>query len=108
MGVRVKVCRRHMLRHPLDEPCPLCPPKRGRDSAARAAQRRFRGQLLAASDGQCAYTDADGNRCSITEGLEAAHIGEAYADGAGFASGALLCPTHHRYLDRRTHGHPDR
>jgi hypothetical protein len=80
--------------------CPACPPKRGRDTRARAAQRQFRTALLAASDGRCCYVDANGIRCDVTTGLQAAHVGEAYSATGGFEAGAMLCPRHHRMLDR--------
>lgn len=96
----MRVCLTHRTRYLANLRCPLCPPKRGRNSAARSQQRAFRTALLAQGDGQCAYRDADGARCPATEGLEAAHVGERYADTGDFNAGALLCPAHHRLLDR--------
>jgi hypothetical protein len=78
--------------------CPQCPAVRAA-GPARAAQHAFRQALLAVSDGRCAYTDANGNRCSTTTGLQAAHA-TAYSLDGNYASGCLLCPTHHRAVDR--------
>jgi len=96
--LQVRICPTHRVRYLKGSSCPQCPPKRGRDSDARAAQRRFRTALLVASDGRCAYSDADGVRCPVTDGLQAAHIDPYAADG-NFAAGAMLCPTHHVLLD---------
>jgi predicted restriction endonuclease len=85
-----------MIHHPANERCPRCPPKRGSDSAARKAQAQFREAILGASDGRCAYYDANFVRCPETENLEAAHIGPRYADSGKFELGAMLCPPHHR------------
>lgn len=94
----VRVCPTCKTRRPNGMPCPCKPPRRGSDSAARGAQRAFRHQLVAESDGQCAYRDADGERCPETENLQAAHY-DGYATDGNFARGALLCPTHHVRLD---------
>jgi len=95
----VRKCLTHRTTYPQGQRCPQCPPKRGLDSAARATQRAFRNALLAQSDGRCAYSDTDGVRCAETIGLQAAHIGGRYADGAPYGPGTLLCPEHHRLLD---------
>jgi hypothetical protein len=95
----MRVCLTHRTRYPQGERCPECPPKRGLDTQARKAQAEFRRMLLASSDGQCAYSDADGVRCVEVEGLQAAHVGGRYADTGAFAAGVLCCPAHHRLLD---------
>jgi hypothetical protein len=82
--------------------CPLKPAKRGSDTAARKAQAEFRAALLAASDGRCAFSDANG-RCARTENLEAAHAG-CYSTDGNFTAGAMLCALHHRMFDRSRHG----
>lgn len=87
-----RYCRRCKSQH-AERHCPTCPPKRGRDTAARAAQRDFRNALLAASDGHCAYVG-----CGEMKGLVAAHLAPYAADG-NFTHGAMLCPVHHRLLD---------
>lgn len=80
--------------------CPACPPKRGTDTTARSAQRQFRADLIAQSDGRCGFTDANGVRCTVTRGLQAAHA-TGYAIDGNYASGAMLCSRHHRILDDR-------
>ena len=80
--------------------CPLKPAKRGTDTAARKAQAEFRAALLAASDGRCTFHDADGNRCTETQNLEAAHA-SAYTLDGNFTTGAMLCPAHHLLFDQR-------
>jgi hypothetical protein len=99
--MRFKVCGKGHppVRFSLPGVCPVCPRKRGLDSAARGAQRGFRNALVAASDGRCAYSDADGERCPVTTGLEAAHIGDRYADTGAYGLGALVCAEHHLLLD---------
>ena len=97
----VRKCLTHRTTFPQGERCPHPehPRKRGIDTQARAAQAQFRKTLLAAGDGRCAYSDANGERCTETVGLEAAHVGHCYADTGAYGAGALLCREHHRLLD---------
>jgi predicted restriction endonuclease len=97
----VHICR-HCRQRYTGQRCPCRPPKRGIDPAARKAQAEFRAALLAASDGRCAFSDANG-RCTRTENLEAAHAG-CYSTDGNFTAGAMLCALHHRMFDRSRHG----
>lgn len=94
-----RICRRHHVRYTGDR-CPLCPPRRGLNSHARAVQRAFRERLLTEQDERCAFHGPDG-RCPVTTNLQAAHA-VPYIEG-GPAEGALLCPVHHRLVDRTPH-----
>jgi len=94
------ICPIHRVQYVRGSRCPQCAPDRS-TGAARTAQQKFRQQVLAASDGQCAYSDSAGVRCPITTtGLQAAHV-TPYADDANYTVGVALCPQHHRTLDRR-------
>jgi predicted restriction endonuclease len=77
--------------------CPARPVKRG-SGPARERQRAFRKRTLEAAGNRCQFIDSDGNRCTATIGLEAAHL-QRYADDGNFAGGAALCPLHHRMVD---------
>jgi hypothetical protein len=93
-------CDKHRVQYLHGTRCPHCPPRRS-DGAARADQRRFRADLIAATGGdyRCQYIDQDGVQCPTTEHLQAAHVGQRYADGGGFTTGTMLCSVHHRLVD---------
>lgn len=94
------ICPKHHRRHPKGTRCPECPAKRGRNSAAREAQRRFHDAVLAAAGHRCQWILEDDTRCTATLALEAAHLDPYEVDG-NFAAGAALCSVHHRAFDRR-------
>lgn len=85
-------------RHPRGVRCPRRPPRRGSDSRAREAQRRFREQALAAAGHQCQHVGPDGIRCGQTFELYAGHV-IPYRDDANFERAVLLCAKHHLAMD---------
>lgn len=94
----LKLCTTHGVRHRLGTRCPQCPPKRGRDTAARRLQGEFRKAVVSAAGGMCQFHDANGVQCSSIEGLQAAHFSRYSSDG-NFGVGTLLCKAHHHLVD---------
>jgi predicted restriction endonuclease len=96
------ICPIHRQQYIRGSRCPQCAPDRGRDTAARADQHRFRKAVLFAAGGRCQFIDADtGERCAATT-LEACHLDPYNVTGSYDPSRAVaLCPRHHRMLDGR-------
>ena len=91
-----KHCTRCGNHYPKGQRCSCVPP------AQRPHEhRKHRAAVLERDGHQCVWT-RDGTRCPITTGLEAAHVGAGYIDGAPSTPDRMvtLCREHHRALDR--------